>query len=88
MPTAPAKALAVYGPKAMKEEGDEVASIKLMGKKAPEQKPKDRTKEPKPKLLKPAPETEKLTKKFAKGGTASKRADGCAVKGKTKGKMV
>ena len=28
-------------------------------------------------------------KKMAKGGsTASKRADGCAVKGKTKGKMV
>jgi hypothetical protein len=26
--------------------------------------------------------------KFAKGGTASSRADGCAVRGKTKGKMV
>jgi hypothetical protein len=25
---------------------------------------------------------------FAKGGTASKRADGCAQRGKTKGKMV
>jgi hypothetical protein len=25
---------------------------------------------------------------FAKGGSASKRADGCATKGKTKGKMV
>jgi len=35
------------------------------------------------KPLKPA------IKKFAKGGsTASKRADGCATKGKTKGKMV
>ena len=27
-------------------------------------------------------------KKMAKGGTASKRADGCATKGKTKGRMV
>jgi hypothetical protein len=27
-------------------------------------------------------------KKYAKGGTASKRADGCAVKGKTRGKMI
>ena len=27
-------------------------------------------------------------KKMAKGGSASKRADGCATKGKTKGKMV
>jgi len=25
---------------------------------------------------------------FAKGGSASKRADGCCKKGKTKGKMV
>jgi hypothetical protein len=27
-------------------------------------------------------------KKMAKGGTASSRADGCCVKGKTRGKMV
>jgi hypothetical protein len=27
-------------------------------------------------------------KKMAAGGSASKRADGCAVKGKTRGKMV
>ena len=27
-------------------------------------------------------------KKMAKGGTASSRADGCAVKGKTRGRMV
>ena len=26
--------------------------------------------------------------KMAKGGSASKRADGCATKGKTRGKMV
>ena len=33
----------------------------------------------------------KWTKDFAKGGkasSASKRADGCAIKGKTRGKMV
>jgi hypothetical protein len=28
-----------------------------------------------------------FTKKFAKGGSASKRADGIAKKGKTRGKM-
>jgi hypothetical protein len=27
-------------------------------------------------------------KKMAKGGSASSRADGCATKGKTKGKMI
>lgn len=27
-------------------------------------------------------------KKMAKGGTASARADGCAIKGKTKGKIL
>ena len=27
-------------------------------------------------------------KKMAAGGSASKRADGCAVKGKTRGKMI
>jgi hypothetical protein len=30
----------------------------------------------------------KAVKKYAKGGSVSKRADGCAIKGKTKGKMV
>ena len=29
----------------------------------------------------------KAVKKYAKGGSVSKRADGCAIKGKTKGKM-
>jgi hypothetical protein len=36
-------------------------------------------------------EVKKKPKKMAKGGkvsSASKRADGCATKGKTKGKMV
>jgi len=30
----------------------------------------------------------KTMKKMAKGGSASSRADGCAVKGKTRGKMM
>ena len=29
-----------------------------------------------------------VDKKYAKGGSVSKRGDGCAVRGKTKGKMV
>jgi len=33
-------------------------------------------------------ETPQPVKKMAKGGSASARADGCAVKGKTKGRMV
>ena len=31
---------------------------------------------------------EKRMHKMAKGGTASSRADGCAIKGKTKGTMI
>ena len=34
------------------------------------------------------PFPKKPVKKFSKGGTASARADGCAVKGKTKGRIV
>lgn len=81
------KPLAVYGEKAMKAEADETASIKLMEKKIAEEKAKERAKTPKEKVFKPAPETEKLTKKLAKGGSAksaSARADGCAVRGKTR----
>ena len=33
-------------------------------------------------------ETPQPVKKMAKGGTASSRADGCATKGKTKGRFV
>ena len=42
------------------------------------------------KKMKTAPTTQtEMGKGFAKGGmTASSRADGCAVKGKTRGKMV
>ena len=34
------------------------------------------------------PSTQQYTTKMKKGGTASSRADGCAVKGKTKGRMI
>ena len=36
----------------------------------------------------PKKEPVKPVKKFSKGGTASARADGCAVKGKTKGRII
>ena len=35
-----------------------------------------------------APPSTKKPKKMAKGGSASSRADGCAVRGKTKGTMI
>tara|TARA_R110000868_G_scaffold4696_3_gene29168 strand:+ start:73 stop:309 length:237 start_codon:yes stop_codon:yes gene_type:complete len=38
--------------------------------------------------LSPKKEEVKPAKKMAKGGSASKRADGCAIKGKTKGRMI
>ena len=41
------------------------------------------------KKMKTAPTTKtEMGKGFAKGGTASSRADGCAQRGKTRGKMV
>ena len=41
------------------------------------------------KKIKKAPTTKtEMGKAFAKGGSASSRADGCAVKGKTRGKMI
>ena len=33
-------------------------------------------------------EPDKAPKKMAKGGSASARADGCVIRGKTKGRMV
>lgn len=36
----------------------------------------------------PKKEPVKPVKKMAKGGSASARADGCAIKGKTKGRIV
>jgi hypothetical protein len=36
----------------------------------------------------PKKETTKPVKKFSKGGSASARADGCATKGKTKGRII
>ena len=34
------------------------------------------------------PLPKKSVKKFSKGGSASSRADGCATKGKTKGRII
>jgi hypothetical protein len=85
------KPMAVYTPKAMKAEADEVRSMELMKKrpeKMPMKKPMPKVAKPKPKDFKMAPETSKLLKKMAKGGSVSKRADGCATKGKTKGRMI
>lgn len=36
----------------------------------------------------PEPGEQKPLKKMAKGGTSSSRADGCATKGKTRGKVL
>ena len=36
----------------------------------------------------PAASTASAPKKMAKGGSASARADGCAMRGKTRGKLV
>ncbi len=36
----------------------------------------------------PPPKKPEPPKKMAKGGSASSRADGCATRGKTKGKMI
>ena len=36
----------------------------------------------------PAKKKGGMIKKYSKGGTASARADGCAVKGKTKGRII
>jgi len=41
----------------------------------------------KEKAVKETPKSD-ATKKMAKGGSASSRADGCCIKGKTRGKMV
>jgi hypothetical protein len=36
----------------------------------------------------PAKKKGGMVKKYSKGGTASSRADGCATKGKTKGRII
>lgn len=93
------KPMAVYSPKAMKAEADELRSLALMDKKIAEDKAKEAAKMPKKRVEKPmavyGPKARKAegdelrsVKKMAKGGTASKRADGCAQRGKTKGKMI
>jgi hypothetical protein len=51
------------------------------------EKPEARTPPP-AQRSKPNSEVKIPSKNYAKGGSASARADGCCVKGKTKGRMV
>lgn len=48
---------------------------------------KVRREKAKEKSVKETPKPEAI-KKMAKGGSASSRADGCCIKGKTRGKMI
>ena len=48
---------------------------------------KVRREKAKEKSVKETPKPETI-KKMAKGGSASSRADGCCIKGKTRGKMI
>lgn len=48
---------------------------------------KARREKSKEKATKEAPKSD-APKKMAKGGSASSRADGCCIKGKTRGKMI
>ena len=48
---------------------------------------KARREKAKEKTTKEAPKPDAV-KKMAKGGSASSRADGCCIKGKTRGKMI
>jgi hypothetical protein len=53
----------------------------------PVARPKQKAKPTPPKDKKPAPPSIDMDMGYAKGGSASSRADGCCVKGKTKGMM-
>lgn len=88
------KAMAVYGPKARKAEADELRSLPLMKKiEKPTPKPTPKKEKPMavygPKAHKAeADELASVKLMKAKGGSVSKRADGCAQRGKTKGRMI
>jgi hypothetical protein len=60
------------------------------GPQVPDMRPKTPSSKSGPQVPDMRPKTPKSTiKNFAKGGsTASKRGDGCATKGKTKGRFV
>jgi hypothetical protein len=53
----------------------------------PVAKTKQKAKPAPPKDKKPAPASANMGMGYAKGGSASSRADGCAQRGKTKGMM-
>ena len=65
---------------------DPISQAKKDAKEAAEKKAKEKTEPAKPadSYIKAHDEATR----FAKGGTASARADGCAQRGKTKGKVV
>jgi hypothetical protein len=63
----------------------EVANEALGGETREESK--SRREKAKDKATKEAPKSD-APKKMAKGGSASSRADGCAIRGKTKGTIV
>lgn len=65
------------------KEDIEQAKLDAKQKKAQEQMEKDIYGKPVTAPVVPSP-----VKKMAKGGSASARADGCAVRGKTRGKIV
>ena len=52
------------------------------------QNPASTTGTPNTNIYRPAMKKGGKVKKMAKGGSASSRADGCAIKGKTKGRFV
>jgi len=54
----------------------------------PVARPKQKAKPTPPKDKKPAPASMDMDMGYAKGGSASSRADGCAQRGKTRGTMV
>ena len=70
----------------MKRESRDKEESMTSGQKQSMQEAKDEEAYQKRKTA-PTTKTE-MGKAFAKGGTASSRADGCAVKGKTKGRFV
>jgi hypothetical protein len=70
----------------MKRESRDKEESMTAGQKQSMQEAKDEEAYQKRKTA-PTTKTE-MGKTFAKGGTASSRADGCAVKGKTKGRFV
>ena len=79
------------GTKARQQEESEAADEIKREKRGVEKTPTDRARDD-AREMKIQEQTDKAadmaSKNMAKGGTASSRADGCCVKGKTRGKMM